>query len=243
MRTACAIFLTLLASLPLRAQESGAKSDSGESTEPNKNAPLPGTSQTPILPGLGTVPSFQERRPSPRNPAYQPPVSVPGFDQSKVDPGMLFLFSGGEFDMQRWLSTRNKQTKTSRAEEALYDEEPNGGKSRVESEGLYLEQFGLNGFPYGAHRHDESESSARRFSIVFLVSLPITMAASYGLFRLGKSAARQSNEFTRGQTLGMALLGLGMSAGIGVYDLRQYNKLERTGLGRDQVQASVTLRF
>lgn len=241
MQAVSVILLALLTAVPLAAQESG-KAESGES-DPAKNAPLPGTSQTPILPGLGTVPSFQERRPSPRIPGYQPPVSVPGFDQSKVDPGMLFLFSGGEFDMQRWLNTRNKQTKTSRAEEALYDEEPNGGKSRVETEGLYLEQFGLGSFPYGTHRSHESESSARRFSIVFLISLPITMAASYGLFRLGKSAAGQTNEFTRGQTLGMAALGIGMSAGIGFYDRHQLRKLEGTARAADQIQAAVTLRF
>lgn len=236
------LLLAILAAVPLAAQES-ASEPAAEEAQPEQSAPLPGTSNSPVLPGMGTVPNFQEKRPTPRNPRYQPPVKVPGFDPSKTDPGLLFLFSGGDFDVGRWLGTRAQNEKPSREAEALYDEEPHGGKSRVETESLYLEQFGLSRFPYATHKHEESESAERRFSIVFLVSLPITMAVSYGIFRLGKSAAGQGNAFTRGQTIGMAALGLGMSAGIGFYDQYQNNKLDRALSRQDQVGAAFTVRF
>jgi hypothetical protein len=236
-----AALLFALIALPLAAEEQS--TPEGEETQKVESTPLPGTSNSPVLPGMGTVPSFQEKRPSPRNPRYQPPVKVPGFDTSKTDPGLLFLFSGGDFDVQRWLGTRGQAGRPSREAEAIYDEEPNGGKSRVETESLYLEQFGLSRFPYGTHRHEESESKARRFSVEFLISLPITMAASYGLFRLGKSAAGQGNAFTRGQTIGMAALGLGMSAGIGFYDQYQNNKMNALSHRSNQIQAAVTVRF
>lgn len=245
MRAAAGLFALFFA-LSLAAQEEEEnlpqEFPASENTEKKQAEPLPGTSQNPVLPGLGTVPSFQERRPSSRNPRYQPPVTVPGFDASKVDPGLLFLFSGGDFDVQQWLNLRGRKTRSSRGEESIYDEEPNGGKSRVETESLYLEQFGLSRFPYGTHRHEDSESSLRRFSVVFLISLPITMAASYGIFRLGKSAAGQGNAFTRGQTIGMAALGLGMSAGIGFYDRVQNNKMNALG-GAGRAEAAVTFRF
>lgn len=241
-----AFFLAaILSAVPLAAQEeTETEPVETPAAPPAQSQTVPGTSGNTILPGLGTVPSIQERRPSPRNPTYQPPVRVPGFDQSKIDPGALFLFSGGDFDVNRWLNMRKSSGRPSRSEQAPYDELPNGGKSRVETEKLYLEQFGLSAFPYRTHSHEEDESASRRFSIVFLVSLPITMAASYGLFRLGKSAAGQGNAFSRGQTAGMVALGLGLSAGIGWYDSIENEKMQRvSNRPPDQIAAAFTMRF
>jgi hypothetical protein len=46
-----------------------------------------------------------------------------------------------------------------------------------------------------------------------------------------------------GQTIGMAALGLGMSAGIGFYDQYQNNKMNALSHRSNQIQAAVTVRF
>jgi len=243
VRWVCIVFLFTIASMPTQAQTS---SDSTDKVPPASTAvPEPGTSSNPVLPGVGTVPSLQERRPTSRDPRYTPPVTLPGNKQPSTN-SPLFLFSG-DLDAQKWMDSQKKRdsAKTSRYDEATYDDTP-GGLERVSREEGYLRQFGLSNFPYAhAHEHEGDETPARRFQIIFFISLPITMAASFGILR---AAHPNASAFTRAESFGVVALGSAFSAGIGYYDYRQYINLPPAhALGPRQdtqiASAAITIRF
>ncbi|MCE9599972.1 MAG: hypothetical protein K8S54_18575 [Spirochaetia bacterium] len=236
----------LISATALAQTTDQADSNSKSSTDSTKDnsTTQPGTTQNSILPGINTAPNLQEKRPSPRDPRYRPPVTVPGLKEP-TNPGALFLFSG-DMDAQKWMESRQQQNskKATRYEEAMYDDLPPGGIERKRREEGYLQQFGLEHFPYAGPDRHEHESTARRFQIVFFISLPITMAASYGIFKLGSGGS----PFSRGQTLGVLALGAGLSTGIGYYDYLEYNKLESRTLPpaafrSNQMEARITFRY
>jgi hypothetical protein len=232
IRTLVAVSVLVMA-LPLSAQLS---TDTRPTT--GSTPDTPGTSNNSILPGAGTVPALQERRPTPRDPRYRPPVSVPGLKEPS-NPAALYLFSG-DVDAQKFMDSRNKQKKASRYDEADYDDLPAGGRERVWREKEMLRQFGVDHFPYAGPEQEEPESDLRRFQIVFFISLPITAAASYGLFRAAKG--QSAGGFSRGETMGVFALGLGLSGAIGAYDYYQ-NHLTQRSANVELFHAAVTFRF
>ncbi len=211
----------------------GAQTSDSQKTQTQDQA-QPGTSNTSILPGLGTVPALREKRPSPRDPRYVPPINLPNMKEP-TNPAALFLFSG-DLDAQKFMQSRNKEKKATRYDEALYDEFPVGGEERFLRERDMMRQFGVDQIPYGREKPEESESALRRFQIVFFISLPVTAAASYGLFR----AIHGPGGFTRGQTIGVFALAGGLSTGIGLYDHSQNQKMQAF---RDSASLAFTFRF
>lgn len=247
MRCLCLAAFLIAASANAQTTEtkdSTTKSTVTDSGRESTTTTQPGTTQNSVLPGIGTAPNLQEKRPSPRDPRYRPPISAPGLKEPT--PGALFLFSG-DMDAQKWMDSRQQQNsrKATRYEEAIYDDLPPGGAERKRREESYLRQFGLERFPYAGPDTHEHESPARRFQIVFFISLPITMAASYGIFKLGSGGSA----FSRGQTLGVLGLGAGLSAGIGYYDYLQFKQIEARTLppaafrNSNQAEARITFRY
>lgn len=93
-----------------------------------------------------------------------------------------------------------------------------------------LDQFGRQGFSNKLAYHPYHESPSRRFQIIFLLSLPISLAYSYACVTFVKILLKSSNRSTFTDTdMGLTLaLGLAFSGGIGYYDYQRSQEYNRT---------------
>ncbi|MDH5656389.1 MAG: hypothetical protein OEZ34_10805 [Spirochaetia bacterium] len=185
-------------------------------------------SQTPGNPSIQSqnVIPMLEKHPTSRDPRYIPSILPPDL-RKQLQPGEHSILSPtGEIDLESILMSQPKKKKDSRMQR--YIEQRDEDLIR-KNEYLFLEkqlaaQFGINSFPAGERREEYSETSWRRFQIIFFTSLPITLAISYGII----SAAANTTVFTGPQTAGMAFMGLTSSGLIGWYDHVQWKKELRT---------------
>ena len=107
------------------------------------------------------------------------------------------------------------------------------GEDIVLLEQALLDQFGRQGFSDELGYHPYHESPARRFQIVFLLSLPLSLVYAYALVSLFKVLSNNnSSRFTDTETGAALSLGLGFSGSIGYYDYRRsqkYNASDKNG--------------
>ena len=82
-----------------------------------------------------------------------------------------------------------------------------------------LSQFGVDEIPYRNYNLPYTETAGRRFSIIFGLSLPITMGFSYGVAALAKQGlGGGAVKLTGPETAGFIGVGLILSGLIGWYD-------------------------
>ena len=100
------------------------------------------------------------------------------------------------------------------------------------------EQFGKQQLPQNFGKHPYHESPARRFQIVFFLSLPITALVTYGIWRGSKYLANpRENSLTAGESAGVAGIGAVFSGLIGWYD---YYRVKRYQQSPDSIPDSNT---
>jgi hypothetical protein len=148
------------------------------------------SAQTILLqPGAG---SQNEKRPTPRDPAYVAPLLPQGVSDSlgDADDSSLFLAASGSGDgdlLSLFAARRRKQAEAARRADrygernAQYLDE--SGQDRAFVEQSLLRQFGMRGLPRDFGEIERPETPARRFSVVFFLSLPFTALLASGLYQ------------------------------------------------------------
>ena len=96
------------------------------------------------------------------------------------------------------------------------------GEDLIFLERALLDQFGREGFSHELGQHPYHESPARRFQIIFLLSLPFTGIYSYLFLTILRSLAKsEDSAFTDTERGAFFALALGSSGGIAYYDSRR----------------------
>ena len=182
--------------------------------------------QVPQLqPGADTT-GNEEHFPTPRDPRYTPPL-ISEEQRRQLDSGgeSVLLLSGEDLDAATVLESQRAQAAAARAGRERYEERDANrldeqGNRRAAAERAMLRQFGTDGFPRGFGQVPYTETPARRFSIVFFLSLPFTAGFTFGAWGLGKSIAGEPTRFDTGESIAGISLALVLSAGIAYYDHR-----------------------
>ena len=165
----------------------------------------------------------QSRLASPSKPSYNPPAFLKkGKFQDLLPPGPVLAFQKDGKAAPQTLEkiavlqgTSFKRRYLERQWQHLNEE----GEDLVLLEQALLDQFGRQGFSDELGYHPYHESPSRRFQIVFLLSLPISMVYAYALVGLFKAFSNSlSSKFTDTERGTAFALGLGFSGAIGYYD-------------------------
>lgn len=165
-----------------------------------------------------TIPGQSEVKPKPKDPRYKEAISIPG--QEQAEPGAELLFTpNGQVDMQKYLEAREEyDAERNREKERSAESQFEDWSAREKMERFALQQFGIDEYSLATKPKHEHETPLRRFTVIFMISLPITMAASYGIFSAAKGSGGKT--FNGPETAGMIALGALASGGIGYYDYR-----------------------
>ncbi|MCB1173493.1 MAG: hypothetical protein KDK39_08015 [Leptospiraceae bacterium] len=168
-----------------------------------------------------SISSFNaEKMPQTRDPRYIPPLFSTEISLGQEASGAALLLGNGD-NLGEYLQSQQKEAIQKRLENSRYVERET---RRMLKRGAYqsllerelIEQVGKAGFAPDAGQYPYQESKARRFTIVFLLALPITGGLSFGAISLA-SGANQSS-FSGQQNLIGGLLALGGALGVAWYD-------------------------
>lgn len=169
----------------------------------------------------GTVQTQEEKRPTTRDPRYIPPYIPPYLLQQQEqlqDPGAALLLNPGG-DVQT--GQVNTELERSRVQEQRAADAMEGMPERDYLEKYYLPQFGLDQVELAKSNYpddDYKETKLERFTVIFLMALPITTGFSYGIFAANRASQGRSFAFTGPETAAFIGLGILGAAGVGWYD-------------------------
>ncbi len=173
----------------------------------------------------------KEKRPTPENPSYLPPLIPPSLRNSMNSMNPATMLNPGALDAKSFRKSQEEQAllKKKRKDRKFEYELKNipEGNERAVFERSLLHQFGTDVFPEYAGRHDPyyTETSLRRFQIIFFLSLPVTAAGTYGTAQLIRSAQGQKMGVYDGpSTAAMVAVSLLLSGGIAWYDHIMWKK-------------------
>lgn len=186
------------------------------------------------LPTTGLLAQTYEAEtwPTTRDPRYTPPVLPDGLIDSGGDNELLLLLNSGQGNsIEEFLEARrkaqlDKKRANNRYRERNTDRLLQRGQKGVVLERNLLEQFGAQDFPEDMGEYPYQETSTRRFTIVFLLALPVMAGFSYGLIATIKAINDDGVAFTNGENWATALLTLGGSTGIAWYDRNRVARLQ-----------------
>ncbi|MEQ9362688.1 MAG: hypothetical protein RIF32_00510, partial [Leptospirales bacterium] len=182
-----------------------------------------------------------EKFPTPRDPSYVPPLlpqsALDSANQSEAGGSALIFSAGGGGDLVT-LFTERRAAQLEAARRADRYGERNAqyldetGQDRALLEQNLRRQFGSSrGLPrdFGDSRY--SETPARRFSIVFFLSLPITAGVVGGLYQAFGPGVSINGPADYPALLGILGVGGVFSALIGYYDYTQMRALRAHTVG------------
>jgi hypothetical protein len=181
------------------------------------------------LPGSSV--NIQEKRPSPQDPSYKPPLIPPSLRSSLDTMNPAMMLDPSQMNLENLQKAREKDAikKRKRQDRKLELElrEIPDDNERAILERSILNQFGEDQMPEYASKHDPyyTETGLRRFQIIYFLSLPFTMAGTYGVFRAAKASSGQNPRIYDGPTTAaMVSIGLILSGIIAYYDHRMWKK-------------------
>lgn len=170
-----------------------------------------------------------EKRPSTDDPSYKPAI-IPFFLQRKTEltPAEQFLLDPGISPEQLLDRLEKKEEHTiSREEEFLLDnfyKDPLAQKIYYQK--YFLPQLGQNYVPVPQPPEYFQETIWERRITIFLLSLPVTLAVSYGALRGYKETRNLPKPLSRNETAGVFFTGILASIFITYYDEKYHKSLE-----------------
>lgn len=195
------------------------------------------------VPGVTTPQGGEEKKPTNRDPSYLPPL-LPEYLRRRLNPNAgLLLSTGGEFDLESFVQAQalqkaNRKKPFDRYESRDYSDTADSLEDRSRFEADVLRQFGVNVPQQSPLGHQEyQESAGRRFQIVFLLSLPITTAFSYGVVTAAKGTFGRTSGLNNGETIAVGVGGLLASGIIAWRDLGLWRAAEHERLRKRDIPA------
>lgn len=194
--------------------------------------------QINLQPGAGAQ---QEKFPTPRDPSYVAPLlpqsTIDETQQGELGGSALIFSAGGGGDLVSLFAERRAaQLEAARRADrygernAQYLDET--GQDRVLLEQNLLRQFGSSrGLPRDFGDGHYSETPARRFSIVFLISLPVTAGVIGGIYQTFGPGVTINGPPDYPALLGIIGIGSVFSALIGYYDYTRMAELRAHTVG------------
>lgn len=190
-----------------------------------------------VIPGANPTAGYVERIPTPRDPTYKPPL-LPEYQRRRIQTGAAsLLLAPGTVNLEEFFRQREEQFKLRRKnrirrEERELEDILDYGGERSLLDTLLTRQFDVTGLPYYSESEHFQETPVRRFQTVFCISLPVTMAASYFVFRAIRQSEGYSPRKLNGpMTVGFLAVGT-LAAGI----IAGYDYYKTFGSGREEAK-------
>ncbi len=179
-----------------------------------------------------------EKFPSPRDPSYVAPVLPQGVREdagdSLEDPALLLAtggLEGGGGDLLSVFTERRRRQQEAARRNDRYGEQraldlEEAGQERVLAEQSVLNQFGDRGFPRGLGSPPQyTETPARRFGIIWGLSMPITTGFAAALYELAGPGIRTNGAPDYAALGGVFAGGALLAAFIAYYDYDEMQQL------------------
>ena len=179
-----------------------------------------------------------EKLPTTRDPSYIPPLVSEELKLGQESSAAMAVFGQSEGGLKSFLQGRReaelrKKRETGRFREREDQRMIEQGYRQSLLEERLLEQFDASGFPSNAGRYPYRESTSRRFSVIFLLALPVTASLSVGGIALYKSASQDSTGLSNTESILGAVFAIGSALGVAIYDYRRVARL-RASIDRSQ---------
>lgn len=198
-------------------------------------------------PGLNAqnLSSFSnEKMPETKDPRYLPPLFSTKISLGQDASDAAFLF-GSTDNLAEYLSNQKEKATRKRLESGRFVERETrrmlaGGHQVELLEQQLLEQYGKNSFAANAGTYPYTESSSRRFTVVFLLALPITGGLSFGTVSL--ASGNGSSTFSGQENLLAGGIALASALAVAWYDHRRLTALLHNESSKEEWPPEIRLR-